>query len=89
MTRKSLAALMVPVFALAGAGTASASIKMQKQAKDAGVAVQNCLHCHGEKLPKKEASKLNDRGKWLQAEKAKRKAKEADGAWLKEYPEKK
>jgi hypothetical protein len=29
---------------------------------------------------------MNDRGKWLMAEKAKRGAKEIDVAWLKEYP---
>lgn len=70
-----------------GPGTASATVPMQKQAKEAGVQVQNCMHCHGEKLPKKGAMTLNDRGKWLVAEKDKRKAKEADGAWLKDYVE--
>jgi mono/diheme cytochrome c family protein len=74
---------------LAGAGTASATIDMQKKAKAAGVEAQNCLYCHGEKLPKKGASTLNDRGNWLKAEKDKRNAKEADGGWLKEYVEKK
>jgi mono/diheme cytochrome c family protein len=58
---------------------------MQKQAKAAGVTVANCQHCHGEKLPKKGASTLNDAGKWLVAEKEKRKAKEVDGSWLKDY----
>jgi hypothetical protein len=28
---------------------------------------------------------LNDKGKWLTAEKDKKKAKEVDGAWLKDY----
>jgi hypothetical protein len=62
---------------------------MQKQAKGAGVPVDNCLYCHGEKMPKKGASTLNERGRWLMSEKDKRKAKEVDGAWLKEYVEKK
>jgi mono/diheme cytochrome c family protein len=70
-----------------GPRTASATIDMQKKAKAAGVEVQNCLHCHGEKLPKKGASTLNDKGKWLVAEKEKRQAKEVDAAWLKEYVE--
>jgi cytochrome c553 len=74
---------------LAGAGTASATLEMQKKAKAAGVEAANCLHCHGEKLPKKGASTYNDRGKWLIAEKEKRGAKEVDGAWLKDYVEKK
>jgi len=74
---------------LASAGTASATIDMQKKAKDAGLGVQNCAHCHGEKLPRKGASTLNDRGKWLMAEKEKRQAKEVDVAWLKDYKEKK
>jgi hypothetical protein len=75
--------------ALCGARTASATMPMMKQAKAAGVAAADCLYCHGEKMPKKDASTLNDRGKWLVAEKDKRKAKEVDGGWLKEYVEKK
>jgi mono/diheme cytochrome c family protein len=72
-----------------GAGSASATIEMQKQAKAAGLEVQNCLYCHGEKLPKKGASTYNERGKWLMAEKDKRKAKAVDVSWLKDYVEKK
>jgi hypothetical protein len=74
---------------LAGAGTASATLEMQKKAKAAGIEAQNCLYCHGEKLPKKGASTYNDRGKWLIAEKEKRGAKEVDATWLTEYVEKK
>jgi hypothetical protein len=75
----------------AGIGSAAASPQMVKQAKDAGLPAQNCQYCHVEKMPKKETFKpddLNERGKWLSAEKDKRKAK-ADGGWLKEYPGKK
>ena len=64
----------------------SASLKMQKAAKEAGFPVENCLYCHNEKLPKKDAVTYNDRGKWLQAEKEKRKVKEVDVTWLKDYP---
>jgi mono/diheme cytochrome c family protein len=74
-------------FLAGGPRTATATVDMQKKAKAAGVEVQNCLHCHGEKLPKKGASTLNDKGKWLVGEKDKRKAKEVDPAWLKEYVE--
>lgn len=69
-------------------GIASATMPMQKQAKDAGVAGVACITCHAEKMPKKGAMTLNDKGKWLVAEKETRKAKEVDGAWLKEYKEK-
>ena len=67
-------------------GTSSATMAMQKKAKELGLPAENCLSCHGEKLPKKDAVTYNDRGKWLQAEKEKRKAKEVDVAWLKDYP---
>jgi mono/diheme cytochrome c family protein len=75
---------------LGSAGTASATMPMQKKAKELGIAsVQNCQSCHSEKLPKKGASTLNDRGKWLTTEKDKRKAGEIDVGWLKDYVEKK
>lgn len=67
-------------------GTSSATLKMQKAAKEAGFPVENCLYCHNEKLPKKDAVTNNDRGKWLIAEKEKRKVKEVDVSWLKDYP---
>jgi len=71
-------------------GTATATMPMQKKAKDLGIAsVQNCQSCHVEKMPKKGASTMNDRGKWLMSEKDKRKAGEVDVGWLKDYVEKK
>jgi hypothetical protein len=66
---------------------AGASAGMQKKAKEAGFAAASCLYCHNEKLPKKGASTENDRGKFLVAEKDKRKASEADVTWLKDYKE--
>lgn len=91
MTRKMTVAVIVLCAGgwLAGARPASATVDMQKKAKAAGLAAQNCLYCHGEKMPKKGASTLNDRGKWLLTEKDKRKAKELDASWLKDYVEKK
>lgn len=71
------------------AGAASASLPMVKKAKDLGItSVQNCQSCHVDKLPKKDAHKVNERGQWLVDQKEKRKAKEIDVAWLKEYVEK-
>jgi hypothetical protein len=64
----------------------SGTMAMQKKAKEAGFAAENCLYCHAEKLPKKGAVTYNDRGKWLQSEKEKRNAKEVDVSWLKDYP---
>jgi hypothetical protein len=67
-------------------GSSSATLPIQKKAKELGFAAENCLYCHNEKLPKKGAATHNARGEWLKAEKAKRGAKEVDPAWLKEYP---
>lgn len=67
-------------------GTSTATLPLQKKAKEAGLPADNCLYCHNEKLPKKDAVTHNDRGKWLVAEKTKRNAKEVDPAWLKDYP---
>jgi len=72
---------------LGGTGNAWATLDMQKKAKAAGFPATGCLYCHGEKLPKKGAVTHNDRGKFLIAEKEKRKAKEIDCTWLKEYVE--
>ena len=70
-------------------GIASAKAPWMKKAKDMGLPAQNCMYCHNQKLPKKETFKveeLNDRGKWLVAEKGKRKAADVDPEWLKDYP---
>jgi hypothetical protein len=64
----------------------SATMPLQKNAKELGFPADNCLYCHGEKLPKKGAVTYNDRGKWLVDQKDSRKAKEVDVAWLKDYP---
>jgi hypothetical protein len=59
----------------------------QKKAKAAGFPAANCAYCHGEKLPKKGAMTLNERGKFLLAEKEKKGVKEIDVNWLKDYKE--
>lgn len=58
---------------------------MLDRARQYRVPAGNCLVCHGDDIP----GTLNDRGHWLVAEKERRKAKEADMAWLKDYVEKK
>ena len=71
------------------AGTSTATLQIQKKAKEAGIPADNCLYCHTEKLPKKDAVTHNARGQWLVSEKGKRHAKEVDPAWLKDYKEEK
>ena len=86
MGRIAWALALAVVVTLAGRD-ASASMPIQKKAKELGFSGEGCLYCHNEKLPKKGAVTFNDRGKWLEAEKEKRKAKEVDPAWLKDYVE--
>jgi hypothetical protein len=74
---------------LALGGVASATMPMQKKAKELGFQATNCQYCHTDKLPKKESHEVNDRGKFLVAEKEKLKAKEIDVSLLKNYVEKK
>ena len=56
---------------------------MKDKAKALAMSDGNCVACHGADIP----AKLNDRGKWLAAERTKRGAKAADMAWLSEYKE--
>ncbi len=83
----AVAALAAIIVWLAGGGVVSATMPIQKKAKELGYPARNCLYCHGEKLPKKGAMTHDDRGKWLVAEKQKRNAKEVDPSWLKDYVE--
>jgi hypothetical protein len=87
-TKKVMGAAAAIYLALTGAESLSAKAAYVKAAKDAGYPATNCLYCHTEKLPKKEHAReqLNDRGKWLVAQMEKKNAKEADVAWLKDYP---
>jgi hypothetical protein len=87
MRRKLVATVVAIGLGAALGGPAWATMPIMKKAKDSGVAAAKCNYCHNEALPKKGASTLNDRGKWLLAEKNKRKAAEIDGAWLKDYVE--
>lgn len=91
MKKRAKLVLLVGAVAMGGALASpppvAATLETQKKAKGLGYPAQNCLYCHGEKLPKKGAVTHNERGKWLIAEKEKRKAKEVDAAWLKGYVE--
>ena len=52
-----------------------------KKAQDLGFKdIQNCQSCHAAKPPA-----LGELGKWLVAEKTKRKASQIDRAWIKDY----
>jgi len=65
---------------------AHATFEIQKAAKAAGFSdITGCISCHNEKLPKKGAATHNERGQWLIAEKAKRKADKIDVNWLKDF----
>lgn len=64
-----------------------ASTPMVKEAKDLGLTeIKNCQSCHTSKNVKDMSDKdMNEVGQWMMDQKAKRKAKKAEVAWLKEY----
>ena len=83
-----LGLLALPLGLVLAAPSARADMKLQKAAKEAGFEAKNCLYCHGEKLPKKDAHTFNDRGKFLVKTKEDKKAEAVDVNWLKDYKEK-
>jgi mono/diheme cytochrome c family protein len=86
--RRAFGPIVIVAAAIAAlaAAPAAADMALQKKAKDLKLAaVQNCQSCHVDKMPKKGASAVNDMGKWLVEQKAAKKAKEIDVAWLKDY----
>ncbi|HJV22118.1 MAG TPA: hypothetical protein VJ570_05445 [Holophagaceae bacterium] len=86
MARKSLFMLAI----LGIVAPLSATLPLVKKAQAAGFTeVKNCQSCHVDKMPKKDSHELADMGKFLMAEKTKRKAAEVDVAWLKDYKAKK
>ena len=71
------------------ASPAVATAPMIAKAKEKGYPAKNCQYCHASAVPKKDTFKpedLNERGKFLMAEKDKQKAKDIDVDWLKNYP---
>ena len=74
---------------LASVLPASATPQLLTESKKAGMPAKNCQYCHTSAMPKKETFKpddLNDRGKWMMAEKDKQKSKNIEADWLKDYP---
>lgn len=62
---------------------------MKVKAREAGIVTQgyNCYLCHhGKNLPLTGYDLLNERGKWLAAEKKRQKAEKVDAVWLSRYP---
>lgn len=84
---KPLAFLLAGAVLLAVATPSHATLKIQKQAKEAGFPATNCLYCHNEKLPVKGKVSHNERGTYLVKQKETRKPKDVDVAWLKEFVE--
>jgi len=84
-----LAAVSAALVGALSAVPAAASPQLLTEAKKEGMPAQNRQYCHVSKLPKKDSFKpddLNERGKWLTAEKDKQKAKDVKADWLKGYP---
>lgn len=89
MSKPVVGILTAAVFLLTAAPS-HATLKIQKEAKEAKYPATNCLYCHNEKLPVKgKAVTHNERGAFLLKMKEEKKAKEVDVAWLKEFVEKK
>ena len=84
---KPLVGILAVTFLL-GAVPSHATLKIQKEAKEAKFPATNCLYCHNEKLPTKAKTTHNERGTFLVKMKEEKKAKEVDVAWLKEFVEK-
>jgi hypothetical protein len=84
-----VAAVAATLLGVLSAAPAAATPQLFTEAKKEGMPAQNCQYCHVSKLPKKDSFKpddLNERGKWLAAEKDKQKAKDVKADWLKGYP---
>ena len=90
MTRTALARMAALTFlASMPAGPALASPQLIAKAAEKGLPAKSCQYCHVSAVPRKETFKpddLNERGKWLAAEKDRQKAKSVDVDWLKSYP---
>jgi hypothetical protein len=90
--RLAVCAAAGAIFAVSvGAGATFATPPMVAAAKKAGFPATNCQYCHTEAAPKKDTFKpdaLNDRGKFLLADKQQRNLKTVDVEKLKEFDKK-
>ena len=76
--------LLLAAAAIVLAVPASAKPTFVKAAKDAKIeGITSCVACH-KGVPKK-GGEMTERGAWLIAQKASRKAAEVDVTWLKDY----
>jgi len=76
--------LLLAAVAMAVAVPSQAKMTFIKAAKDAGIpGITACTACHVG-APKK-GGEMTERGKWLIAQKAAKKAADVDVAWLKDY----
>jgi hypothetical protein len=62
-------------------GPATAGAPLMLTARERGYPAHGCPYCHGPAPPT-----LNDRGKWLEAEKRRQQATAVDVDWLKSDP---
>ena len=90
MTLTALASIAgVSILVSILAGPVLASPQLIAKAAEKGFPAKNCQYCHVSAVPMKDTFKrddLNERGKWLAAEKDKQKATSVDVDWLKSYP---
>jgi uncharacterized membrane protein len=78
-------ATLITAAALILAIPAQAKMPFVKKAQEAGFAeVKDCKACHAA-LPVKKDGEMTERGKFLKATKAEKKAAEVDVNWLKDY----
>ncbi len=79
-------AIFIAASAMILAVPAQAKAPFLGKAKELGFTdIKTCQSCHVDKMPKKGASAPNERGKYLIATKAAKKATEVDLNWLKDY----
>src|SRR5215510_1071297 len=89
MTRMVRVGATAVIIGFLSASPAAATPQLLTKAKEGGYPAQNCQYCHVSKVPKKDTFKvedLNDRGKFMMAEKDKQKAKDVSVDSLKTYP---
>jgi hypothetical protein len=90
MSRIALVSMAaIPIIGAMVTTPAGASPQLIAKAGEKGYPARSCQYCHVSAVPRKDTFKpddLNDRGKWLVAEKNKQKAADIDVDWLKSYP---
>ena len=83
-----LVSAAIVIIAATAADPAGASPEMLAKAAEKRLPAKNCQYCHVSAVPTKDRFKpedLNERGKWLLAEKDKQQAQSIDVEWLKSY----